>query len=63
MRIVTAKPATLGELIQYHRQRKNISLSKLQELVGLDKGNLSRIENGEVKRPNFNIIESIAAPL
>ncbi|MCY9763817.1 helix-turn-helix domain-containing protein [Paenibacillus alvei] len=63
MRIVTAKPATLGELIQYHRQRKNISLSKLQELVGLDKGNLSRIENGEVKRPNFNIIESIAAVL
>lgn len=63
MRTVTAKPATLGELIQYHRQRKNISLSKLQELVGLDKGNLSRIENGEVKRPNFNIVESIAAVL
>lgn len=60
---VTTKPKSLGELIQYHRLNKNISLSKLQEAVGLDKGSLSRIERGEVKRPDFHIILSIAAAL
>nr|WP_272595643.1 helix-turn-helix transcriptional regulator [Paenibacillus apiarius] len=60
---VAAKPATLGELIQCYRQKKDISLSKLQELIGIDKSSLSRIENGEVKRPDFNIIQSIAAEL
>nr|WP_240463854.1 helix-turn-helix transcriptional regulator [Paenibacillus apiarius] len=53
----------MGELIQYHRQNKNISLSKLQELVGVGKGSLSRIENGEVKRPHFKTIQSIATAL
>ncbi|MFW5437967.1 helix-turn-helix domain-containing protein [Paenibacillus apiarius] len=60
---VAAKPKTLGELIHYHRHKKDISLNKLQELVGIDKGSLSRIENGEIKRPDFNIIQSIAAEL
>ncbi|MCY9581886.1 helix-turn-helix domain-containing protein [Paenibacillus alvei] len=60
---VAAKPKSLGELIQYHRLNKNISLSKLQEAVGLDKGSLSRIERGEVKRPDFHILLSIAAAL
>ena len=63
MSAVAAKPATLGELIQCYRQKKDISLSKLQELIGIDKSSLSRIENGEVKRPDFNIIQSIAAEL
>ncbi|BFH15218.1 hypothetical protein J6TS7_34040 [Paenibacillus dendritiformis] len=40
-----------------------MSLSKLLEAVGVDKGSLSRIENGEVKRPDFQSILSIAAVL
>ncbi|WP_019420601.1 helix-turn-helix domain-containing protein [Paenibacillus sp. OSY-SE] len=63
MSTVAAKPKSLGELIQYYRQKKDISLNKLQELVGIDKGSLSRIENGEVKRPDFQMILSIAAAL
>ncbi|WP_019421123.1 helix-turn-helix domain-containing protein [Paenibacillus sp. OSY-SE] len=63
MSTVTAKPATLGELIHYHRKKKDISLNKLKELVGIDKGSLSRIENGEVKRPDFQMILAIAAAL
>ncbi|WP_210429448.1 helix-turn-helix domain-containing protein [Paenibacillus dendritiformis] len=60
---VAAKPQRLGELIQYYRQKKELSLSKLQEAVGIDKGSLSRIENSEVKRPDFQSILSIAAVL
>lgn len=63
MRTVAAKPTTLGDLIKNYRQRNKISLAKLQELVGIDKSSLSRIENGEVKRPDFKIIQSIAAVL
>ncbi|MCM3337751.1 helix-turn-helix domain-containing protein [Paenibacillus sp. MER TA 81-3] len=63
MSAVAAKPATLGELIQCYRQKRDISLSKLQELIGIDKSSLSRIENGEIKRPDFQIIQSIAAVL
>ncbi|WII40077.1 helix-turn-helix domain-containing protein [Paenibacillus thiaminolyticus] len=63
MSTVAAKPQRLGELIQYYRQKKELSLSKLQEAVGIDKGSLSRIENSEVKRPDFQSILSIAAVL
>ncbi|WCF09154.1 helix-turn-helix domain-containing protein [Paenibacillus thiaminolyticus] len=63
MSTVATKPMNLGELIQYHRQKKKMSLAKLQEAVGLDKGSLSRIENSEIKRPDFQSILSIAAVL
>ncbi|WP_026010841.1 helix-turn-helix domain-containing protein, partial [Paenibacillus sp. OSY-SE] len=63
MSAVATKPKSLGELILFHRQKKEMSLSKLQEAVGVDKGSLSRIEKGEIKRPDFNIIQSIAAVL
>ncbi|MBG9795582.1 DNA-binding protein [Paenibacillus dendritiformis] len=63
MSTVAANPQSLGELIQYYRQKKELSLSKLQEAVGIDKGSLSRIENSEVKRPDFQSILSIAAVL
>ncbi|BFH14013.1 helix-turn-helix domain-containing protein [Paenibacillus melissococcoides] len=63
MSTVAAKPRSLGELIQYYRQKKKMTLSKLQEAVGVDKGSLSRIENSEVKRPDFQSILSIAAVL
>ncbi|NKI22287.1 helix-turn-helix transcriptional regulator [Paenibacillus dendritiformis] len=63
MSSVAAKPKSLGELIKHYRQKKEMSLSKLQEAVGVDKGSLSRIENREVKRPDFQSILSIAAEL
>ncbi|MGG3838665.1 hypothetical protein ABEV00_16790 [Paenibacillus thiaminolyticus] len=43
MSTVAARPKSLGELIQYHRKKKEMSLSKLQEAVGVDKGQL--VEN------------------
>ncbi|CAH8770804.1 helix-turn-helix domain-containing protein [Paenibacillus dendritiformis] len=63
MSTLATKPKSLGELIHYHRQKKEMTLSKLQEAVGIDKGSLSRIENSEVKRPDFQSILSIAAVL
>ncbi|MGG4394096.1 helix-turn-helix transcriptional regulator [Paenibacillus thiaminolyticus] len=63
MSTVAAKPKCLGELIQHYRQSKKLTLAKLQEAVGIDKGSLSRIENSEVKRPDFQSILSIAAVL
>ncbi|MFD3274076.1 helix-turn-helix domain-containing protein [Paenibacillus dendritiformis] len=63
MSTLATKPKSLGELIHYHRKKKEMTLSKLQEAVGIDKGSLSRIENSEVKRPDFQSILSIAAVL
>ncbi|WGU96082.1 helix-turn-helix transcriptional regulator [Paenibacillus dendritiformis] len=63
MSTLATKPKSLGELIHYHRKKKEMTLSKLQEAVGIDKGSLSRIENSEVKRPDFQSILSIATVL
>ncbi|WP_259391994.1 helix-turn-helix domain-containing protein [Paenibacillus thiaminolyticus] len=63
MSTVATKPMSLGELIQHHRKRKEMTLAKLQEAVGIDKGSLSRIENNEIKRPDFQAILSITSAL
>lgn len=40
-----------------------MTLSKLSELSGIPKGTISRIENGNVKRPEFQTVGPLAATL
>ncbi len=51
---------TLGELIKECREKKGLSLTELSNLAGITKGGLSKIENGETKRPELTTIKSIA---
>ena len=44
-----ATKGTVGERIKAAREAKGITMNRLAHLVGLDPGNLSRIENGERK--------------
>ncbi|MCY9580274.1 helix-turn-helix domain-containing protein [Paenibacillus alvei] len=54
---------TIGELIQDTRRASNITLTQLSELSGIPKGTISRIENGEVKRPQFSTVHPLAKAL
>ena len=53
----------IGELIQDTRRASNITLTQLSELSGIPKGTISRIENGEVKRPQFSTVHPLAKAL
>ncbi|MFF2532449.1 helix-turn-helix domain-containing protein [Brevibacillus sp. NPDC058079] len=55
--------STLGELIKKCREKLNLSLTELSNCAGITKGCLSRIENGDTKRPEFKTIKSIAQVL
>ncbi|MGG4397575.1 helix-turn-helix transcriptional regulator [Paenibacillus thiaminolyticus] len=54
---------TIGELIQDTRRASDITLTQLSELSGIPKGTISRIENGEVKRPQFLTVHPLAKAL
>ncbi|GAV15898.1 helix-turn-helix domain-containing protein [Paenibacillus sp. NAIST15-1] len=54
---------TIGELIQDTRRASNITLTQLSELSGIPKGTISRIENGDVKRPQFSTVHPLAKAL
>ncbi|SDF57427.1 Transcriptional regulator, contains XRE-family HTH domain [Paenibacillus sp. cl6col] len=54
---------TIGELIQDTRRASNITLTQLSELSGIPKGTISRIENGEVKRPQFSTVYPLTKAL
>ncbi|EPY08207.1 DNA-binding protein [Paenibacillus alvei TS-15] len=54
---------TIGELIQDTRRASNITLTQLSELSGIPKGTISRIENDEVKRPQFSTVHPLAKAL
>ncbi|MDR0269915.1 helix-turn-helix domain-containing protein [Paenibacillus sp.] len=47
---------TIGELIHDTRSALNITLTRLSGLSGIHKGTISRIENGNVKRPEFQTV-------
>lgn len=53
----------IGEFIQDTRRASNIKLTQLSELSGIPKGTISRIENGEVKRPQFSTVHPLAKAL
>lgn len=44
---------TIGELIQDTRRSLDMTITQLSELSSVPRGTISRIENGEVKRPEF----------
>lgn len=54
---------TVGELVRKYRRDAGMTLSKLSELSGIPKGTISRIENGNVKKPEFQTVGPLAATL
>lgn len=54
---------TIGELVQDTRRSLNMTITQLSELSGVPRGTISRIENGEVKRPEFSSVRPLALTL
>ncbi|EJW19390.1 helix-turn-helix domain-containing protein [Paenibacillus alvei] len=54
---------TIGELIQDTRRSLNMTITQLSELSGVPRGTISRIENDEVKRPEFSCVHSLTSAL
>ncbi|MCY9513047.1 helix-turn-helix domain-containing protein [Paenibacillus apiarius] len=55
--------SSIGELIQHYRREADFTLSQLSELTGVHKGTISKIENGDVKRPEYMTIRPLADTL
>ncbi|MCM3293297.1 helix-turn-helix transcriptional regulator [Paenibacillus sp. MER 180] len=55
--------STIGELIQDKRRSLDMTITQLSELSGVPRGTISRIENGEVKRPEFSSVHLLATAL
>ncbi|PZM66822.1 helix-turn-helix domain-containing protein [Paenibacillus dendritiformis] len=58
-----AQILSIGELIQCHRYNRGMTLAQLSELTGVHKGTISKIENGDVKRPEYKTIRPLADTL
>lgn len=54
---------TIGELIKDTRCTLDITLTQLSEMSGIPKGTISRIEKGDVKRPEFQTVHPLAVAL
>ncbi|NBI31099.1 helix-turn-helix domain-containing protein [Chengkuizengella marina] len=54
---------TLGELIRHHRKQAEMTLVQLAEAAKLTKGNLSKIESGQIKCPSYQTILKINSVL
>ncbi|MCE5171843.1 helix-turn-helix domain-containing protein [Paenibacillus profundus] len=52
---------TIGDFIKKRRQEANLTMAQLEELTGVSKGTISKIENGETKRPDFKTIHALAS--
>ncbi|WP_232697455.1 helix-turn-helix domain-containing protein [Brevibacillus daliensis] len=50
---------TLGELLKEKRIASGVSLSELSRKTGVSKGVISKIENGETKRPELNTLKPL----
>ncbi|WP_138188522.1 helix-turn-helix domain-containing protein [Paenibacillus alvei] len=44
---------SIGELIHMYRHKQGMALSQLTTLTGIHKATISKIENGEVRRPEW----------
>ncbi|GIO01064.1 helix-turn-helix domain-containing protein [Brevibacillus laterosporus] len=51
---------TLGELVKEKREELGVSLSEVSRITGISKGVISKIENGETKRPELRTLKPIA---
>ncbi len=54
---------TIGDLIHKYRREAGLTLSQLSDMTGAHKGTISRIENGDVKRPEFQTVHPLASAL
>ncbi|MCR8844588.1 helix-turn-helix domain-containing protein [Paenibacillus sp. SC116] len=54
---------SLADLIQQYRLKSNLTLSELARRANINKGTISKIENREVKRPDFKTVALIASLL
>lgn len=54
---------TIGELVHDKRRLLNMTITQLSELSGVPRGTISRIENDEVKRPEFSTVHSLTTAL
>lgn len=63
MSSVSLEFSTLGELIQRYRQERAMTQANLAELSGVSSGSISKIENGEIRRPDFKTIQPIISVL
>ncbi|WP_197260195.1 helix-turn-helix domain-containing protein [Paenibacillus dendritiformis] len=63
MSSVSLEFSTLGELIQRYRQDRGMTQAHLAELSGVSSGSISKIENGEIRRPDYKTIQPIISVL
>ncbi len=59
----TPNAKQLGRLLQHHRHQAGLSLEQLATATGLDKGTISRIEQGRIEAPNPKNLQRLAAAL
>ncbi|MFW5437685.1 helix-turn-helix domain-containing protein [Paenibacillus apiarius] len=63
MRTESLEFTSIGDLIRTSRQEANLTLTVLEERSGVGKGIISKIENGETKRPDFKTMQALAGAL
>ncbi|MFF2528903.1 helix-turn-helix domain-containing protein [Brevibacillus sp. NPDC058079] len=54
---------SIGDILSRYRSQNNLSLLDLAEKTGISKGVLSRIENGETKRPEYKTVKTLVTEL
>ncbi|TVX94068.1 helix-turn-helix domain-containing protein [Paenibacillus agilis] len=54
---------TFADIIRHRRSNLKLTMDKLAEKASVNKSIISRIENGEVKKPEINTIKSLAEAL
>ena len=55
--------STLGELIQRYRNERSMTQTQLADLSGINRGSISKIENGNMKQLNYKTIQPIISVL
>ncbi|UHA72158.1 helix-turn-helix domain-containing protein [Paenibacillus sp. 481] len=63
MSMGSLKYPSIGDLLRQRRNEVNVTLGRLQDITNINKGTISKIENGEVKQPEFSTIHPIAQAL
>lgn len=62
-----AQIMSIGELIHHYRRNSGMTLAQLSESSGVSKGTISKIENEDVKRPEYTtfrpLVEALHIPL
>lgn len=51
---------TIGDLIRTYRQKADMSQVDVEKQCGVKQGRISKIEKGEIKKPDFNILLSLS---